>query len=168
MRSKTSKSTGQKRKPPKRPAVPTLDLTRVTEVFLWIVQGQTEGHIVEAIAAKWPDQDSRPLIVAALQQVEKAGDVNARLTKGWCIEAYRELHRRLVEMGDYAAAVRAVAKINEISSSAPPEPDGPNNEQQESEAEAQARAHLAPLFDDGESLPLAELARLAAHRILSQ
>ena len=78
----------------------------------------------------------------------------------WARKEFLELRRLAVEKGDYATALRAVAKISEIATGDPAAPT-------ENAVEAEARAHLAPLFEDGESLPLVELARLAAQRIVS-
>lgn len=164
MRSKTSKRTVRKSS---QPAAPTIDPVALTQVYQWIVQGQTQGHIADAIRSKWPDQDSQPLIVAALQQVESAADFNPKRLRGWCLEAYRDLHRQLTAMGDFVGAIRAVAKIEAILKASkddpPPDPDADQTNQDE----AEARAHLAPLFPDGDSLPLPELARLAASKILN-
>lgn len=152
---------------------PAIDQAALAQVFLWIVQGQTESSIVEAAAAQ-PElvkgQDVRQLIDAARAEIAKAADLDPQLVKAWCFEAYRELHRRCVEMGDYPAAIRAVGKIDELTKRMARETDlspEPGNETGSSLCELdQARAHLAPLFHDGETMSLVELARLAAARIL--
>lgn len=168
MRSKNSKTARKSKpapKPPAPPKPPAIDQAQLAQVFTWIAQGQTEHAIAEAIAAQWPDAQARPLIVAALDKLQTSPTTVAQ---AWILEAYRELHRKLIEMGEYSAAVRAVARIEAIAKAQakPPDADSPDAPPAD-EAEAQARAHLAPLFDDGDSLPIDELARLAADRIIN-
>jgi len=87
----------------------------VTQVFLWIVQGQTEAHIIEAIQTTWPEADSRPLIAAALDEITKAGDLDKKLIRGWAFEASRELYRQMIAVGDFASALRAVKQIADMA-----------------------------------------------------
>jgi hypothetical protein len=170
MRSKTSNKTAKRSKP--APVVAP-DETRVAQVFLWIIQGHTHAMIVDAIAKTWPDVEPRTLVDAAQQKISQAANFNPNLVRGWCIEAYRELHARLHEMGEYASALRAVKQIKDMLKDAPPpNPDTPPGAEGqpalESAEAAQARAHLAPLFKNGDKTPLAELARQAAARIVNQ
>lgn len=88
----------------------------VHQVFKWILAGGTERDIREAIAKHFPAGDAQPLIVAAMRQYEKAGTFDAKIVTGWCFEAYRDLYRRMVEIGDFAGALRAVKLILDLSS----------------------------------------------------
>ena len=168
MRSKTPKRTVKKSKPaPQRTVEPPSDLARVAEVFAWIVRGHTEANIAEAVREKWPDAEGTPLIVAALAQITKSADVDARLIRGWCIEAYRELHRRLTEMGDYVGAVRAVARINDLAERCLREPANSTAETTSTE-EAAARAHLGAALSGTETAsPQPSSARLAATALMN-
>ncbi len=116
------------RKPPPAPpaeldnaiSLAVLDPKKVTQVFMWIVQGQTEGHIREAIEQLWPADDPRPLIIAAIHQLTESAKFNADIVRGWCFEAYRELYRQMVAMGDFPGALRAVSKLETMARQAGP------------------------------------------------
>jgi hypothetical protein len=56
-----------------------------------------------------------PLVLAVMEQLHEAGKFDAQTVQGWCFEAYRDLYRRMVEVGDYAGATRAVKQIAELA-----------------------------------------------------
>lgn len=91
---------------------------RVHQVFGWIIAGQTEHDIVGAIKQHWPEADAAPLIVAAVGRIEKAGQFDPGIVRGWCFEAYRDLYRRMIEVGDFGGAMRAVKLITDFAGSA--------------------------------------------------
>ncbi len=101
------------------PATTPEELARITQVFLWIVQGQAEGHILEAIRATWPDQEPKPIIAAAIEELAKSADFNPKVIRGWCFEAYRDLYRRLYENGDFVGALRAVKLLQDMAARGP-------------------------------------------------
>lgn len=80
----------------------------VAQVFKWILEGQTEIDVRDAIAVKFPGEKADPLIIAAIKQFAAAGEFQPEIMLGWCDEAYREIYRRSMEAGDLAAALRAV------------------------------------------------------------
>ena len=103
-----------KAKPPP-PTPPPLDPSRVEQVIQWLISGNRDAHIVEAIRETWPDQPLDPLIAAACAQLVEAGNIEPDAIKGWCLEATRELYRRMLEVGDLVGALRAVKTLYELS-----------------------------------------------------
>ncbi len=91
------------------------EAARIHQVFRWIIEGQTEHDIRQAIAETWPLHEATPLIIAAIDQLQKSGRFEADVVRGWCFEAYRELFRKTLEIGDFAAALRAVKLIQDMA-----------------------------------------------------
>jgi len=92
-----------------------LDPDKVHQVFKWVVAGATKRDIEEAISKQFPSDPAMPLILAVMGQLHEAGQFDAQTIQGWCFEAYRELYRKMVEVGDYTGAVRAVKQIVDLS-----------------------------------------------------
>lgn len=111
---------------------PKCDAAEVLEqVKKWILQGNSEHDIAEAIREKWPDVKTRPVIVAVMTEVAKSAAADPRAVAGWCIEATRHLYQRMVEVGDFPGALRAVKQLadfarNPIVLDEPPEPGDKN------------------------------------------
>lgn len=96
------------------PATP-VDPARVEQVLEWLVAGHREQHVVEAIEHHWPDQDMRGLMLAVVGRLKKAGEWSGVAVRGWCFEAAKDLYRRMVEIGDFAGALRAVKQIHDMA-----------------------------------------------------
>lgn len=92
-----------------------IDPDKVQQVFRWIIAGGTKRDIEDAIAKQFPNDDPMPLILAVMENLHEAGQFDAQTIQGWCFEAYRDLYRRMVEVGDYTGATRAVKLIAELS-----------------------------------------------------
>ena len=87
---------------------------QVNQIVKWILSGATEGDVAEAIEAAWPDATPKPLIVAAIERIRAAGDFDKQVVLGWCFEATRDLYRRMVDIGDFPGALRAVKQLAEL------------------------------------------------------
>lgn len=91
------------------------DPARVEQTIRWLISGVREADIVEAIRATWPDQALQPLILAAVEQLAEAGNPEPAVVHGFCMEATRDLYRRMVEIGDFAGALRAVKLLHDLA-----------------------------------------------------
>jgi hypothetical protein len=80
----------------------------VETVVQWILTGARDNDVLEAIRAHWPDADPKPLIVSAITQLADAGEYDAAIVRGFCLEATKQLYRQMAELGDFAGALRAV------------------------------------------------------------
>lgn len=97
------------------PAIPPQDADKVHQVFLWVIQGATEHQVKQAIADQWPDIDAMPLITQVIEDLKKQGELDVLSVKGWVFEASRELYRKMVDIGDFAGALRAVKQIHDLT-----------------------------------------------------
>lgn len=106
---------------------------QLQQVQDWILQGNSEHLIRESIADEFPDASPVALITGVLNhfvEVASLNEVALLGTYGWCLEASKEMYRRMVETGDYAGALRAIKQIKELADQAialtpPPEPPQP-------------------------------------------
>lgn len=87
----------------------------LAQVLKWVLDGASEQDIQEAIRAHFPEKESEALIVATMRHLETVADRKPRLLFGWCFEATRELYRRMVEIGDYPGALRAVKQTADLA-----------------------------------------------------
>lgn len=94
---------------------PQVDPTRVEQVLAWLIEGHREHHVVEAVVHHWPDQNVRDLMFAIVDRLKKAGSWSPGAVRGWCFEAAKDLYRRMVEIGDFAGALRAVKQIHDMA-----------------------------------------------------
>lgn len=88
---------------------------RVEQTVKWMLTGARDADVVEAIRTLWPDQELRPLISAAVAQLADSGQFSGRVVRGWCFEATKDLYRRMVEIGDFAGALRAVKMLADLA-----------------------------------------------------
>lgn len=88
---------------------------RVEQTVRWMLTGARDADVVEAIATTWPDQELRPLVTAAVAQLAESGKFSRQVVRGWCFEATKDLYRRMVEIGDFAGALRAVKMLTDLA-----------------------------------------------------
>ena len=88
---------------------------RVEQTVRWLLTGARDAEVIEAIQSTWPDQELRPLLAAAADQLAESGKFEALVVRGWCFEATKELYRKMVEIGDFSGALRAVKQLRELA-----------------------------------------------------
>lgn len=91
------------------------------QVMEWILQGNSEHEIRDGIHREFPDSNPLVLITAVMNhfvEVAKIDQVALIGTFGWCLEASKDLYRRMLEIGDYATALRAIKQIKELAEQA--------------------------------------------------
>lgn len=80
----------------------------------WLIGGQTEAHIVDALKELFPAAD--PTKVAAEVQrllIEEANPRTEALV-GWLTLAYRDLYRRTREIGDFDGARKMLNELRRL------------------------------------------------------
>lgn len=92
---------------------PSID-DQVNQVLRWVLTGATIHDIHEAIRETWPAAEPSELLDQVQQQLGDEADCDADLLRGWCYAATRDLYRRMVEIGDFAGALRAVKLLSEL------------------------------------------------------
>lgn len=88
---------------------------QANQVVDWMLQGASGAQIIEAISEKFPDTKPGDLLRVAGEHFEKIANADTRLIRGWCYEATRDLYRRMLEVGDYANALRAVKQLRDFT-----------------------------------------------------
>jgi hypothetical protein len=103
---------------PAEPAQPLANLgsetARVNQVYRWILEGATEYDIVEAVQQAWPDADHAKILLAAIDKIKESARIDPTTVAGFCVEATRDLYRRMVEIGDFPGALRAVRQLRDF------------------------------------------------------
>ena len=83
-------------------------------VVQWLISGASESDVLEAIAAKYPGADVRATMQAVREHLVAEGTPDADALRGWILTAYRELYRRMLEVGDFDGARKTLKNITEV------------------------------------------------------
>ncbi len=115
---KTAKRPAKKKAPPPAKPPPKGALKKTCkpslaaqQTILWMLEGIRARDIVEALQVEFPKCDPQKAIEAALDHFELTAAADTDTLRGWCLEAYRELYRRMVAIADFPAAARVVDKM---------------------------------------------------------
>ncbi len=87
-----------------------------------LIEGNSRGNIAEVLQAQGV-ADPAAAIAVAIAELEAAVTIPRDLRRAWCLEAYREVYRRLLKTGDYAGASKAIkdyAALAELPRTAAP------------------------------------------------
>jgi hypothetical protein len=95
---------------------------KVNHVLKWVIAGGTEQDIREAVAHHFPGDDPHELLGAVMLGLINASNFDRDVITGWCVEAYRDLYRRMVDAADYAGALRAVKLLADLARDHVPSP----------------------------------------------
>lgn len=93
---------------------PPAEIAPIDEVIGWITEGNRDCDIREAIRAKWPNTNPDELQLAAAEHFRRTAHCEAEILVGFAIEAYRDLYRRMVKIGDFAGAAKAIKEITNL------------------------------------------------------
>lgn len=96
-------------------AAPAESMDRVEQTIRWLLTGARDADVLEAIRTTWPDQEVKPLIAAAVEQLAQSGKFDRLVVRGWCFEVTKDLYRRMTEIGDFAGALRAVKQMWDLA-----------------------------------------------------
>lgn len=117
--------------------------SEVTQVAKWIIAGHDASDITEAVRASKFDGEPGPLILAAMGRLKRAANFDPMIMLGWCVEATRELYRKMVESGDYAGALRAVKQMERMAVNVRDQDEEDDTEAGEADADSEDADALA-------------------------
>jgi hypothetical protein len=104
---------------PSEPAQPLATLStltgRMNQVYHWIIEGATEYDIGEAMQQAWPEADHAGILLAAIEKIRESNEIDPHTVLGFCFEATRDLYRRMVEIGDFPGALRALKQLAQFA-----------------------------------------------------
>ena len=98
----------------KAPAQPLPPAT-LKAVLKWILEANDERDIREAIRTNYPAENESAVLAAAVKEIEAIGNESPDFTRGWALAATRELVRKMIEVGDYANAMRGIKQVAELA-----------------------------------------------------
>ena len=81
----------------------------------FILSGNTEADIVEWVGNKFPECDPQEEWEYATEELRASHKRMTPLNRAFVIEGLREMYRRLVEIGDYAAAARVLKDVDKAT-----------------------------------------------------
>ena len=84
-------------------------------VLKWILEANDERDIREAIKTNYPGADDTAVLNAAVKEIEAIGEESPGFTRGWALAATRELVRKMIEVGDFANAMRGIKQVSELA-----------------------------------------------------
>lgn len=80
----------------------------------WLISGASETDVLEALRAKYPAADTRATMAAVREHFAAEGTPDSDALRGWVLIAYRELYRRMLEVGDFDGARKVLKNITEL------------------------------------------------------
>ncbi len=84
-------------------------------VLKWILEANDERDICEAIRTNYPGTDEKTILQAAVKEIESIGAESPDFTRGWALAATRELVRKMIEVGDFANAMRGIKQVAQLA-----------------------------------------------------
>ena len=98
---------------------PTNEIANTTPpaqaVLHWLLTGASEHDVAEALRAKYPKADPAKTLHAVRERLAAEGCPDADALRGWCLMSYRELYRRMLEIGDFDGARKVIKNITDLS-----------------------------------------------------
>jgi len=88
---------------------------RLKAVLKWNLAPNDERDILEAISKEYPDANEGAILAAAVKEIEAIGAESPDFTRGWALAATRELVRKMIEVGDFANAMRGIKQVAELA-----------------------------------------------------
>ena len=88
-----------------------MNADKIKTVRGYVLEGNQLQDIEEKIRADWPSEDPAALIEAVLSGFTKTGTQSKEVIEGFCIDAARDLYRRMLAVGDFAGALSAIKEI---------------------------------------------------------
>ena len=94
--------------------------TDIETVLKFLIEGQAYTDIEAFLKAEdLTAEQAAEILEKAFDELENANDIPTEVRRGWCLEAMRDVYRRLIETGDYNGAIKAVKEIANLSGAYP-------------------------------------------------
>lgn len=84
-------------------------------VYRFLLEGHSKADILDACRQNFPKEDPKALIAAATDAFRIVSKESPDIQLGWCMEATRELFRKMSDIGDYIGALRCVKQLHDMS-----------------------------------------------------
>ncbi len=90
-----------------------------TQVARLMLEGHSLTDVVEYLRKDHPDLNAQQATEWAFEWFEQSAEIPEKARRGWCLEAYRELYRKMVEVADFSGAAKCVQEIAKLTKPAP-------------------------------------------------
>ena len=87
----------------------------VEKVVQWLTTGQTEADVREALGEMFPAAPPSIVMTKLGERLQAEGRPDCVAVRGWAFLALRELYRKMVEIGDFDGALKAVKEITTLA-----------------------------------------------------
>ena len=84
-------------------------------IVQWLLTGASEQDVLEALRAKYPEADAGATLAAVRERLTAEGTPDTDALRGWVLLSYRELYRRMLEVGDFDGARKVLKNITEVT-----------------------------------------------------
>jgi hypothetical protein len=111
---KSEQSPTEATPPPPSGGIATAEPPATIAVVQWLISGASEHDVVEALRAKYPGTDARKTMAAVFEYFAHEGAPDADALRGFVLTAYRELYRRMLDIGDFDGARKVLKNITEV------------------------------------------------------
>lgn len=85
------------------------------QTLKWVLDGQHERDILEAIGHKYPNADPRKTLDAVMDHLTALAGADPTILRGFAMAAYREIYCRALTIGDFANAIRCVKELSNLA-----------------------------------------------------
>jgi len=121
-------------------------------VLRFMLDGFRDQDIAEYLRSNGLDHiQAAAVLEMAFVELTRSGRTEPEIRLGWCLEAFRETYRKLMEIGDYVGALRAIKEIALLSGVYPekgkPKDKGKDSEGHDSKGDGDGEA-----WDDIENI----------------
>jgi hypothetical protein len=92
----------------------------LAQTILWLIEGNRVDDVSQALRAAYPGADPAALVARAADHFATIAQADPTVIRGWCLESLREMYRRMVDVGDYAGALKALRELMQYARTAAP------------------------------------------------
>lgn len=86
-----------------------------TAVVHWLLTGASEADILAALQAKYPEADIDATLATVRDHLAAEGQPDQLALRGWLLLSYREIYRRMLEVGDFDGARKTLKNISDTA-----------------------------------------------------
>jgi len=85
------------------------------QVIEWMVAGHSGEAIGEAIGEKFPKSNPKNLMIAAGDHFRDICKADSGVLLGWCLDSTRDIYQKMVMIGDFSGALKAIKQIRDFT-----------------------------------------------------
>lgn len=91
------------------------EIEMTAEVVRLMLEGHSLSDVIEYMQKENKGLTAEEATKWAYSWFEQSADIPEKSRLGWCLEAYRELYRKMLDIGDFNGAVKCVTEIQKLN-----------------------------------------------------